>query len=358
MALFPPGRLSVLLAIGLWGCAPTAPPPEWACAPQAVSVAGAPLVGVEDMAIAGGSLVLSAYDRALVEAGSPAPGFHGLAVLALAAVLAADGKAALTARALAGAGLGFPHGMDARDLGEGRAAIAVIDRHYEAGMIAGADLVFLEADLDAAAPQGVEKGRVKDPRLCAANDVALGQDGAWAVSLDRADCAAPLWLSHFPGRASGSILAGDRDKSAGRLVVEGLKLPNGVLFDEAGRLWAAQTRARSLQIFAPTDRGEWEDVQTIALDFAPDNLGRAKDGMWASGGTSLWRFGAYRRGDAARHPWKTMRLSENGLASGPDWRSGTIASATVFVEAEGVLIGGDALGAGLILCRPRAAAAP
>lgn len=296
-----PSRARPLVtALALLIASPAAPSTELAGC-RAVHVrdaAGAPVVGIEDMALdpARARLILSAYDRRAVAdalaAGTtpPAGGLYALPLSALAAGRVRVDRVAV--EGLPGGEL-RPHGI-----GLAGDRLAVVNRTVAAGRIEAVvdSFSFGEHGL-------VHRRRFADPRLCRPNDVAWPAPERLLVSNDRGACGGPgLWWERVANRPASFVMALGDGPAA--IVADRLRFANGVAVPEWGPVVAA-TRGRRLE------RLEGDGV---ALDFAPDNLTvDATGAVWAAGPVQLWRFAAYRAG------W----LADPGPSALARWRPGS-----------------------------------
>ena len=254
-------RAAGIALVALAGCAPSAPgriDPADCRRLSLIDAAGRPVIGAEDLALAGDTLFVSAYDRLAAERAAgkagPVPPAGGLYALPLAAldarspVRVADILAPVLGRAVR------PHGIDA--VGADRSVtLGVSVREY----VRGAD----GWDLRAGAvvlrqrPEGWTAG-AEIPADARLNDVALAGPALFG-SLDGGRSA------FGPARGSVVELAPARRTVAGEL-----RFANGLVRDRAGTLWVAETRADRITAL-PARR-------SLALPGAPDNLTLAPDG--------------------------------------------------------------------------------
>ncbi|MEM1343728.1 MAG: hypothetical protein AAGI34_03995 [Pseudomonadota bacterium] len=326
-----------LAALALWWLWPAAPLAARFglddCRVLALSdtTTGKPIRGVEDMALADETLILSAYDR--LSAGRGEAG--GLYRLPLAA-LAEDGPLALTPVA---PGIDHPHGIAAAG---GR--LAVIARTYGANGLEGAAIHILDAKSGAVLWQAVDQ--------CTANDLAFA--GPWvAVSHDRRHCEGLSWREMLLPAGHARVERLSATESA--TLATALTFANGIAIGPGAgwRLAVAETRAARLTLDPETPR-----ARRLALPGAPDNLSLAPDGrLLAALHPSLWRLALHRHGLSARAPSRAVAVDPMTGAvevlfddpGGDLWPGATVA-----VETPDALVLGAIRAAGVLVCERRA----
>jgi len=289
---------------------------------------GAAIRGVEDIARHRDALILSAHDRLAAERGAAQTG--GLYRLPLAALGATS---PVKVARLTGTGRLDPHGIAVAGN-----RIAVILRRYGAEGHLASDVIVarLEGNRLTAAE------RLRDPALCAANDLAFA-GARLLATLDRRDC---------PGRSWRDMLFADGGRvvavGAGGVVateIDRLAFANGILADSGSAPVVAETRGRRLRV---------SPARGIDLPGGPDNLTRRADGrVLAALHPDLLRLGLYRHGWIGRAP---SRIAAVGLGDGSvevlmdDPGGALFSAATVAVMAGGRLVAGSVRDAGLMIC--------
>jgi len=327
------GLLAVLGLAAVWlawpvGALPARFGPE-ACRRLALVDAGtgATIRGVEDIARHGGALILSAHDR--LAAGKGVSRTGGLYRLPLAAL---DAAGPVRVGRLGGTGRLDPHGIA---VAENRIAV-ILRRHGPDGHV-GTDVI--SARLSGARLSGAE--RLRDPALCAANDLAF--DGArLLVTLDRRDCPGLSWRDML--RGSGGRLVAIGPGGVAAALRDGLAHANGVL-SGGGGLVIAETRAHRLRV---------SPGHGIDLPGGPDNLTRAPDGrILAALHPDLIRLALYRFGWTGRAPARIVAVApQDGSVEVlfDDPAGAVFPAATVAVMAGGRLVAGSVRAAGLLVC--------
>lgn len=286
---------------------------------------GAPVVGVEDLALApdGDTVILSAHDRF----DPAAPG--GLYALGLG-LLGGDGPAALLRLDAPrdGDGLFRPHGI-AIDPESG--ALAVVNRPAPGRA---------RVEVGSIGPTGWSPDWVVDAEgLCRANDLDF-DGGALFVTLDRADCATSL-RDLSPWSRTGTVA----QLTPETVTVErrDLAFPNGL-----SRGIVAETRAGMLT---------WPNGDAMAVPGGPDNiLPDGAGGLTVAVHPNLPRLFLTRQGLFERAPSRIVRIAPGGgrpeiLFDDP---AGEVFSgATVGLLAGRRLLVGSATDEGLLLCEAR-----
>lgn len=337
----PPCALAIALLALVAGCGrEAAGPARFALAdcrvvPAVDSVTGTPIAGIEDIAIAGERLILSAHDRLAVRrarTGAPVPE-GGLWSLPLGSLAEPAPRAArlLSERAVAG-GL-RPHGIAAD--GE---RLAVVNRRLGAdGRI---DPVVLELDLSG--PEARIAGIQRGPGFCALNDVGFWQ-GTILATRDRSRCPANMLGELFVPRESGSLVA--LDDAGMRVLADGLAFANGVAVLPDGMIAVAETRAGRVRL---------SDGRMLAVPGHPDNLTVVANGRLVVGVIpSLWRFGLHLLGLRERAPSRVVALDPASgavewLHDDPEGR--LLPGITVGLLADGMLVAGAVRAPGLLVC--------
>ncbi len=264
---------------------------------------GRPIAGIEDIALSGPRLILSAPAAArLVPAGAIAGGLR-------------------------------PHGIAA----EG-ARLAVVNRRI--GASGRVDPVVLELEL--AGGRARLAGLRRGPGFCALNDVAFWQGGLLATR-DRDRCPQGLAGELLVRPESGSLVV--LDDAGMRVLAEGLAYANGVAVLPDGGIAVAETRAGRVRL---------SDGRMLAVPGHPDNLTVAANGRLVVGVIpSLWRFGLHLTGHRARAPSRLVALDPASgavewLFDDPEGR--LLPGITVGLLAEGMLVAGAVRAQGLLVC--------
>lgn len=345
MGLSPARAGGLIAALLLAGCSggPAATPrfgPE-DCRLAAVSdrASGAPIAGIEDLALAGDRLLLSAHDRLAVRRARPGAAVPegGLWSLPLAALAAPAPRAHRILPEGAVAGGLRPHGIAV----EGT-RMAVVNRRI--GPDGRVDPVVLELDLGSARARVA--GILRGGGFCALNDVAFWR-GEVLATRDRDRCPRSLLGELLVPAASGSlVLLGD---AGTRLLADGLAFANGVAVLPDGTIAVAETRGRRVRL---------SDGRTLAVPGHPDNLTVAADGRLVVGVIpSLWRFGLHLLGWRERAPARVVALDPASgavewLHDDPEGR--LLPGITVGLLEDGMLVAGAVRAPGLLLCGGRA----
>lgn len=264
----------------------------------AITGAGRPVVGIEDLAVDGpaGRLVLSAYDR---RADAEHAG-GGLFLLPLAALDAPDAERAEALDLTAGfhpVGGFRPHGIDLRIEPDGRRAVLSINRRHD-GTTVVERFGLTGATLS-------HQGTIDDPLLCRANDVAFLDGGRILFTSDHGGCG---WLAV----AVENVLnlhrgfVGIIEDGHARVLADGIGFANGLLPDAAAdRLYVAATRERAVLVYrlsALLDGRDAAPHDRIAMPGAPDNLSMTGGGgpwdgrVLAAVHPSLFAFALHRHG--------------------------------------------------------------
>lgn len=288
---------------------------------------GAAIRGVEDIARHGDALILSAHDRLAADRGVARTG--GLYRLPLAAL---SGPGPVRVARLGGTGHLDPHGIA---VAGGRIAV-ILRRHGPRGH-SGTDVV--AARLEGPRLTGAE--RIRDPALCAANDVAF-DGGRILVTLDRRDCPGRSWRDMLLGGGGRMVALGPGGGIAP--VLGGLAFANGVLAAADGPV-VAETRAARLRL--ATGR-------SVAVPGGPDNLSRGPGGrILAALHPDLIRLALYRHGWTGRAPSRIVAVDPDTGAVEvlhDDPTGALFPAATVAVMAGGRLVAGSVRAAGLLVC--------
>lgn len=299
------------------------------------AASGARIAGIEDLALAGDRLLLSAHDRLAVRRAKPGKAVPegGLWALPLDTL----GEPAPRAERL------VPEGRVAGGLRPHGIAIdgdrlAVVNRRI--GTDGRVDPVVLEFDLSG--PEARLEGIRRGPGFCALNDVAFWK-GELVATLDRARCPRTLPGELLVPRASGSLLLlGD---GAPQPLARDLAFANGIAVLEGDVIAVAETRGRRVRL---------SNGRTLAVPGHPDNLTVAPDGRLVVGVIpSLWRFGLHLLGYRDRAPSRVIALDPatgavEWLVDDPEGR--LLPGVTVGLLADGMLVAGAVRAPGLLVC--------
>lgn len=322
-----------------WALWPAAPLPARFAAPDCrvvpVATPDGPLTGAEDIALEGGTLYVSAYDRAAVAAalsdGRMPPG-GGLYTLPLADLTQGTPRAQrLVDPATLPGGL-RPHGIDASG---GR--LAVVNRSYGDGMLRAEVLVYRIG------PDPVRLlARLGDDGLCAANDLALAGDRV-LVTLDRRNCPGTSWREMLLTPDSGRLVALPlTGVTRPEPVAQGFRFANGVAVTAQG-IAVAETRASRIAL----------EGREIALPGGPDNLSVTSDGRMVTAlHPDLLHLSLTMSGWLKGSPSRIVAIAPDGtvemLYDDPEARFSAATSA--ILTPAGGLIAGSALDEGLLVC--------
>lgn len=344
--------VAALIGIGAWWFWPRQPLPARFALESCRKVAltdratGAPIVGAEDLVLyEGDTLFLAAYDRlaaetAAVEGRTPPDG--GIYRVSTGAL---DRVARLTltnevdpARMRDGL---HPHGLDAR-----LAKLVFVNRAVAAEGTRGTELRVMAIREDGLEPLR----RVRNPGLCAANDVYLAGQRV-DVTFDRAACPGlSLDEALFPEGKGRVAQIGVADYSSGAIgrVEEGFTYPNGVVRVRIGGDYprmVAETRAERLHR---------EGMAPVALPGGPDNLTVDAEGqIVAALHPQMLRLALYRGGWIDRAPSRIARVNPETGATEilfDDPEGAVFSAATAAVLAGGMLVAGSVRDAGLLVC--------
>ncbi|MGF1463522.1 MAG: hypothetical protein ACFB2Z_10220 [Maricaulaceae bacterium] len=248
--------------------------------------AGAPIIGVEDMAYDPWSdeVYLSAFDRRAVAdalaAGTepPAGAVYAINARRLVTEGPAFKLAAVFDQTPNGEAL-RPHGIDVLVTNYGDRRLAIIHRGYD-GRARQVRLMVYDTTPDAP----VLITDLATSALCRANDVTIKDLRTVYVSLDHGGCAD--WIARLEdvtGFRGGAVARVDYADPAPALslAVRGLGFPNGLAWSPADDgLWIAATRENALRFVPASALEDGRVVRaqgSIRLDGAPDNLARGDD---------------------------------------------------------------------------------
>lgn len=303
------------------------------------------VVGAEDLAFdaATNSVIFSAYDRRAAEHaardGRDAVPEGGLYSARLAALAANEVSVEpLIAQASMDGGL-RPHGVsfDA----ESR-RVSFINRAYrklDGKWRMTPEIVHV----------GVDRAEFTDedaPR-CSANDLATLNDVLY-VSYDHDDCGWRGGLEDVFGSTNSGVSIPD-----GESVFYGVRHANGLVPTGDGRLALAATRDKAIVLLQETD-GKFSVEKKFAMPGAPDNLTVAADGaIVAALHPSLTAIGLARRMGFGKAGSRIVSVDpETGATTllFDDPKAALFQAATAAVYAEGVLVAGSVLDAGLLVC--------
>jgi sugar lactone lactonase YvrE len=339
----------------LAGSAAAAPPAGCRHVTLTDQASGAPIKGIEDLAIdrRTGAAWLAAQDRSV----SPSqPG--GLYRLSGEARRRAfeDKRAAL--QALQG-DLGFPFHPHGLALGPSPLGDTLwVINHRDRPAATTVELVRLGAD------GPMHGATIADDRLCAANDLVITPNRRVFLSRDHDSCTtAGIWAENILGFERASVV--EIEPPAGlaapqiRTVLENLAFANGLAVD-AGILYIALTRADEIGAYSLADLGRLPSpaaVRRIALPGAPDNLSMAADGrLLAALHPSLLRLAWHRAGwfGGASAPGLAVAIAPGSATPAviyDDPEGALLPAVTVAARIGTDLLLGSATGAGLVICR-------
>lgn len=320
VALFPDARRSARFEAG-----------DCRRIPLVDATTGAWIVGVEDLARDGGTLVLSAHDRRAARLGLGAGGLYRVGLAALA------GSGPLTLEPLPGSPA-HPHGLDV-DPGTGRIAVVARDKGPRGHLGAAVEVLDRRGRL----------ARFVGPGLCAGNDVTF-VDGAIWVSIDRGRCPGTSLRDVVWPEGRGRLMRLDPATGEREVNDRPLTHPNGLLPRIGGGLWVAETRADRLSAVGAPGTAL---PAPIGLPGGPDNLTRGPEGaIVAAVHPNLLHLGLYLEGWAGRAPSRVVAAHPAGRVevlyddpSGSLWPAATVA-----VLGETWLVAGSAAAPGLLVC--------
>ena len=267
----------------------------WAdCRTVAITAAGRPVVGIEDLVLdeEEGRVLLSAYDRR-ADPERAGGGLFAVPLAALAGDHAADRAEAVELSAGFRPAGGFrPHGIDLRVEADGRRSILAINRRTGGGTAinrrTGGGTAVERFTLGGTALRPVlrHEGTVEDPLLCRANDLAFLDGDRFLFTADHGGCGwAAVALENVLGLRRGFV--GLVEGGRARAVAGGIGFPNGLLPDPAAdRLYVAATRERAVLAYRLSglfDGSATAPVGRIPVPGGPDNLSRAPAGSAWSG---------------------------------------------------------------------------
>ena len=300
-----------------------------------------PIIGAEDMAldIAGGRLIVSAYDRRATEkaARKTEPPEGGLYAVDLGDLFDANTSLSVTPlldRERFAEGL-RPHGVDYAD-GE----LAFVNRGYVRDgkqWRMQPSLVRINADSEI----------VERMTHCAANDVAVV--GAETIfTRDHAACGglARFYENAFARKKSGAYFDG------GGALIDGVAFANGVIASNAGFAVAA-TREKAVHILGKDDAGRAHHI-IADVPGAPDNVTFASDGdIIAALHPNLIRLALNRKLGIGKAGSRIVRINAQSheielLFDDPS--GGAFSAATVGVETDRGLVAGSVTDAGVLVC--------
>ncbi len=315
-------------------------PAHSACRTVSVTADGAPVIGIEDMALdaARGQAVLSAYDRRAGTTG-------GLYLLDLHTL---DAPTAVTVTSLA-AGL-RPAGIDLRAEPDGSRSLLAISRHGDGS----ATVERYRLDGVALTHQGSTAG----PLLCRANDVAFLDGERFLFTSSHGGCGwgAVIRDNVFGGRHG---FVGLVENNETRVLAGGIGFANGLLPDPANdRLTVAATREDALLVLRLSD--PQAPPRRIAVPGGPDNLTPAPDGrLLVALHPSPFRLALHRYGwpGGAAAPTRIAAVGPAGTDVLLDEDGRRFPAATVALSWNGRLIVGSVTAPGLLVCDEAASGA-
>jgi hypothetical protein len=300
---------------------------------------GTAIAGIEDIAVDGDFLLLSAHDRLAVrraKAGTAVPE-GGLWTLPLATLPEAAPKAARVIPEGRITGGLRPHGIAI----DGK-RLAVVNRRI--GADGRVDPLVLSFDLSGPEAHLVESWR--GPGFCALNDVAFWR-GELLATLDRSRCSTSIFGEILVPPESGSLLL--LGGTGTRVLAGGLAFANGVAVLPEGTIAVAETRGRRVRL---------SNGRAFTVPGHPDNLTVAANGRLIVGVIpSLWRFGLHLLGYRETAPARVVALDP--VSGAVEWlfddpEGQLLPGLTVGLLADGRLVAGAVRAPGLLVCEGRA----
>ncbi|WP_247883387.1 SMP-30/gluconolactonase/LRE family protein [Azospirillum brasilense] len=307
-------------------------PAQSACRTVSVTADGAPVIGIEDMALdaARGQAVLSAYDRRAGTTG-------GLYLLDLHTL---DAPAVAVAPLATGL---RPAGINLRAEPDGARSLLAVSRHddgsatVERYRLDGAGLT--------------HQGTTTSPLLCRANDVAFLDGDRFLFTSSHGGCGwGAVIRDNVLGGRHGFV--GLVENNEARVLIGGIGFANGLLPDPShDRLTVAATREEALLVYRLSD--PLAPPRRIAVPGGPDNLTLAPDGrLLVALHPSPFRLALHRYGwpggEAA--PTRIAAVGPAGTAILLDEDGQGFSAATVALSWNGRLIVGSVTAPGLLVC--------
>ncbi|TWA76562.1 sugar lactone lactonase YvrE [Azospirillum brasilense] len=314
-------------------------PAQSACRAVSVTANGAPVIGIEDMALdaARGQAVLSAYDRrAGTRGGLYLLDLHTLDAPAVAAIPLATGLS--------------PAGIDLRAEPDGTRSLLVISRREDGS----ATVERYRLDGATLTHQGTTAG----PLLCRANDVAFLDGDRFLFTSSHGGCG---WGAVIQDNVLGGRhgFVGLVETNEPRVLIGGIGFANGLFPDPShDRLTVAATREDALLVYRLSE--PQSPPQRIAVPGGPDNLTMAPDGrLLVALHPSPFRLALHRYGwpGGAAVPTRIAAVGPAGTAILLDEDGQRFSAATVAVSWNGRLIVGSVTAPGLLVCDEAASGA-
>ena len=308
-----------------------------------------PVVGVEDLSRVGDMLYLSAYDRREERAG-------GVYVVPVADVMNPRLSRVLVTRIPVTAPESppaRPHGLHA--MAGATVQLAVISRPAPGAPHEPPEILILRGADRLSVSQ-----RLKDRRLCNANEIISLREDRLLITNDRADCGrwGRVYANVFRPRG-GTLLRLDGDVLT--VVADRIGFANGVEADER-HVYVAATRARALHIF---DRATIEaahepvlPLRTLALPGGPDNMVWGDDGkLYIAVHPNLLQFAFFRLNRGVGAPSRVVSYDPGSdeIVTVADLPAGSaLQGATAALRVRNALILAGAFADGLAVIRMEA----
>ncbi|WP_211111950.1 hypothetical protein [Azospirillum aestuarii] len=307
-------------------------PAHAACRTISVTANGAPVTGIEDMALDAtrGQAVLSAYDRRAGTTG-------GLYLLNLQSL----DSPAVAATPLA-SGL-RPAGIDLRAEPDGARSLLAISRRVDGSATVE------RYRLDGATL--THQGTTASPLLCRANDVAFLDGERFLFTSSHGGCGwGAVIEDNLLGGRHGFV--GLVENNNARVLIGGIGFANGLFPDpKHDRLTVAATRENVLLVYRLSD--PQAPPRRIAVPGGPDNLTMAPDGrLLVALHPSPFQLALHRYGwpGGAAAPTRVAALGPAGTEILLDEDGRRFSAATVALSWNGRLIVGSVTAPGLLIC--------
>ncbi|WP_188261548.1 hypothetical protein [Azospirillum tabaci] len=314
-------------------------PVHAACRTVSVTANGAPVTGIEDMALdaARGQAVLSAYDRRAGTTG----GLYLLNLETLDAPTVAAIPLAIGLR---------PAGIDLRVEPDGSRSLLAISRHEDGSATVE------RYRLDGATL--IHQGTTAGPLLCRANDVAFLDGERFLFTSSHGGCGwGAVMEDNVLGGRHGFV--GLVENNDAQVLIGGIGFANGLLPDRShDRLTVAATREDALLVYRLSD--PQAPPRRIAVPGGPDNLTAAPDGrLLVALHPSPFQLALHRYGwlGGAAAPIRVAALGPAGTEILLDEDGRRFPAATVALSRNGWLIVGSVTAPGLLVCDAAASGA-